>query len=140
MLASAALGYKRAVPFRQLLQNLVAHAAGARGAIFCDHEGEAIDLAVARPPPRGCAELTEYELKICGAQVAAPLLGIHDKARTLGAGVARELRIVCTQGTLVCSLLPDRYYVALLLTASSGGSADALRKLARTARLVSEEM
>jgi hypothetical protein len=39
----------------------------------------------------------------------------------------------------VCSLLPDRYYVALLL-APRGGSADAVRKLARTARLVSEAM
>jgi hypothetical protein len=123
------------VPFRALLEKLVAATRGARGAIFCDLEGESIDLFVARPQPAGCGELTEFDLKICGAQVAAPLLGVGEVAAEASAGAPREVRVLCAQGTLLCRVISDGYYVVLLL-APGGRSGDATRKLRETSRLV----
>lgn len=112
----------------------MARVPGARGAIFCDYEGENVELFLASPPPAGCPELSEFDMKICGAHVAAPLARLREAdANPL------ELRLLCTKGALLCRMLPDGYYVALLL-AAPGRSAVATLRLAETARLVAAEM
>ncbi|MFL5389395.1 MAG: hypothetical protein ACJ79C_11750 [Myxococcales bacterium] len=45
--------------FAALLAELVAQAKGARGAVFCGHDGEFVDLLVARPQPPRCGDHTE---------------------------------------------------------------------------------
>jgi hypothetical protein len=132
-------GYKRGVPFRRLLQSLVDTTRGARGAVFCDHEGEHVELALARALPQGCGELGEFELKICGAQMAAPLHALHEASAATGSGEPRELRMRCAGGIIVCRVLPGRYYLALLL-APGGRSSLAGWQLDRAARLVEREM
>ena len=139
MLALGALGYKRGVPFRGLLERLVKSERSARGAIFCDHEGEAVALSLAEVPPRGCAPIGEYDLKVCGAQMAAPVLALMAAAAAGGAGPPKELRMLCEHGTLACRVLRDGYYVALLL-APGGRSAGAPGKLAAVSALVLAEM
>lgn len=95
--------------FRRLLTSLVGRAPGARGAVFCDYEGEFVELVVRDPA------LSEYELKVFGAQLAATWLSLHENATERGAGGVVELRLGCTGGTLLCRTLRDGYYVVLVV-------------------------
>ena len=97
------------MPFRRLLRGLVERTKGARGAIFCDYEGEFVDLAIGDPT------LSEYELKVFGAQLTASWITLNSAASQRGAGGIIELRLACKNGTLLCNALPDGYYVVLVL-------------------------
>lgn len=107
------------VSFAALLAELVAQAKGARGAVFCGHDGEFVDLLVARPQPPGCGDLSEYDLKIIGAQLAAPWLRVQEGSANGGAGAAMEMGMRCRDGKLLCTRLPDRYYLVLVLAPSA---------------------
>ena len=139
MLALAAVGYKRGVPFRGLLDRLVRSTRGARGAIFCDYEGEAVASCIAVPPPPGCAPLGDYDVKICGAQMAAPMLALFDQERAATLGRLVELRMLCAHGTLACHALPEGYYLVLLLAPGSH-TFDAGFRLRETSALVAAQM
>src|SRR5215470_479527 len=65
-------GYKPCVPFRRMLDELVARAQGARGAVFCDFEGEFVELVVADPA------LTDYDMKVYGAHMAAAWVNLQN--------------------------------------------------------------
>jgi hypothetical protein len=106
---------KHRVSFAALLGDLVASAKGARGAVFCGHDGEFVDLLVAQPQPSGCGELTDYDLKVIGAHLAAPWLRLQDGSANGGAGAALELGMRCKDGALLCARLPEGYYLVLLL-------------------------
>jgi hypothetical protein len=110
-----------------MLTSLVERAPGARGAIFCDYEGESVALAVRD------AALPEYDLKVFGAQLAAVWLTLRTDASEGGGGTVAELRVGCASGTLLCRSLPDGYYVALLVAAGAPPSpaAYALRATAK---------
>ena len=92
-----------------MLTTLVERVAGARGAVFCDHEGESVELVLRDP------QLSEYELKIAGAQLAAVWLSLQDSSSQSGIGVMQELQVSCASGGLICRSLPDGYYVVLLI-------------------------
>ena len=115
MLPLGPLGYKRPVPFRRLLAELLALAPGARGAVFCDYEGENVDVAVAEAPPPGCALLSVYDVKVVGAQFAAVWLLLEERGTRQGAGGVRELKLRAERGTMLCHRVKDGYYLALLL-------------------------
>jgi hypothetical protein len=106
---------KHRVSFATLLGDLIASADGARGAVFCGHDGEFVDLAVAQPQPAGCGELTDYDLKVIGAHLAAPWLRLQDGSANSGAGSALEMGMRCKDGALLCARLPEGYYLVLLL-------------------------
>jgi hypothetical protein len=112
------------VPFRRLLTALVERTPGARGAIFCDYEGEFVDLAIGDPT------LSEYELKVFGAQLTASWITLNSAASQRGAGGIIELRLACAAGTLLCNALPEGYYVVLVLKRNQPSAAAAflLRK------------
>ena len=101
--------------FAALLGDLVASAKGARGAVFCGHDGEFVDLSVARPQPPGCDELSDYDLKVIGAQLAAPWLRLSRGSANGGAGAPVEMRLRCGKGSLLCARLPEGYYLVLVL-------------------------
>jgi hypothetical protein len=127
------------VAFRPALRELVGRVPGARGAVFCDLQGESIDLALAEPSPSGCGDLTEYDLQLAGAQVASAWLNLHRGSVQRGAGSAVELQLHCDAGTLLCRVLREGYYLVLLLAPgkpAAGPAAFALRQAA--ARVVSE--
>ncbi len=118
MLPLAPSGYKRSVGFREMLDSLVERTRGARGAVFCDFEGEFVELVVRDPG------LSDYDMKVFGAQVAAAWLNAHNGSSQKGAGDIVEMRIGCSGGTLLCRTLRDGYYVVLLLaTGASAGVA-----------------
>jgi hypothetical protein len=114
------------VPFRRALTTLVERAQGARGAIFCDREGESVELVVR---DRG---LSEYDMKVFGAQLAAAWLDLEDNSSECGAGGILELRLRCAEGTLLCRSLQEGYYVVLLVAkgAPSAAAAFLLRNAA----------
>ena len=114
------------MPFRRVLTTLVARAPGARGAIFCDHEGESVELAV-----RG-GGLSEYDMKVLGAQLASAWLSLQGNSSGCGAGGIVELRLWCGEGTLLIRSLRDGYYVVLLV-AKGAPSAPAAFLLDRAA-------
>jgi hypothetical protein len=120
------------VSFRPALQELVLRAPGARGAIFCDGEGESIDLLVAEPAPRGCEGLSAYDLKLTGAQVASAWLQLHTGSVERGAGSAVELQLRCDNGSLLCRVLREDYYLVLVLAPGKppAAAAFALRQAA----------
>jgi hypothetical protein len=92
-----------------MLTTLVERVPGARGAVFCDHEGESVELVLRDP------QLSEYEMKIVGAQLAAVWLSLQDGSSQSGIGPIQELHVICASGSLICRSLPDGYYVVLLI-------------------------
>jgi hypothetical protein len=119
-----------------MLERLVSAVPGARGAVFCDQEGEFVDFVVARPQPKGCGELSDFEMKVTGAQVAAAWLTLQERAAQHGAGSTEELKLCCAAGTLVCRNVHEGYYLVLLLgpVRSTGPASHALRALAAEVR------
>jgi len=132
LLPLAETRYKLGVPFRRMLDELVASAPGARGAVFCDYEGEFVDLVVADPA------LTDYDMKVVGAHMAAAWTNLQTGAMERGAGGIVEMRLGCEGGTLMCRSLRDGYYVVLLVRNGtlSGRAAVALQNTA--AQMVNE--
>jgi len=126
------------VSFRPALQELVLGAPGARGAIFCDGEGESIDLLVAEPPPHGCEGLSEYDLQLTGAQVASAWLQLHAGSVQRGAGSAVELQLRCDKGSLLCRVLREDYYIVLVLAPGKPPAAAAFALRHAAARVVAE--
>ncbi len=121
--------------FRHMLARLTGRVPQARGAIFCDHEGESVEWALAAIPPSGNPLLTEYELKLCGAQLAASWLLLDERAPQAGVGRLRELEVRTPHGTIIAGAVSEGYYVVLLLApntrASTASAAVALRETAR---------
>ena len=124
--------------FRPALQELVLCAPGARGAIFCDGEGESIDLLVAEPPPRGCEGLSAYDLQLTGAQVASAWLQLHAGSVQRGAGSAVELQLRCDKGSLLCRVLREDYYIVLVLAPGKPPAAAAFALRQAAARVVAD--
>jgi hypothetical protein len=121
------------VPFRRALTTLVERAQGARGAIFCDHEGESVELVVRD------GGLSQYDMKVLGAQLAAAWLSLQGNSSERGAGGILELRLWCAEGTLLCRTLREGYYVVLLV-AKGAPSAPAAFLLGEAAREMSGEI
>jgi hypothetical protein len=127
------------VPFRALLAELVDRTPGARGAIFCDYEGESVELALAEPQPAGFEPLSIYDMKICGAQLAAVWIQLDERSRQQKAGRLLELQLGARQGTLHCCSVKDGYYLTLL-TAPGPASGRATRALRKIAEQFAQEM
>ena len=89
---------------------------GARGAVFCDAQGEAVSSvgASGRESPE---TLDDYELRVTGAQLATPLDQVEQAREHLGA--ARELVVRGPGETLVVQLLKDGYYLVVCLAPSA---------------------
>ncbi len=99
--------------FDAILRELIEAVPGARGAVFCDNLGEAVNSvgASGRAAP---SELTDFDLRVAGAQLATPL----DLARAALAtdyGALQECVIGGSHETLLVHLLPEGYYLVLCL-------------------------
>lgn len=127
------------MPFRRLLSDLVARTPGARGAIFCDYEGEHVDFTVREPPPPGAPPLSDFDMKVVGAQLTAQWVLLRERGAHHNAGEPLELRLLTPGGTLLFRALKDGYYVVLLLTPDAL-ACTATRALEQTAQLISREL
>jgi hypothetical protein len=115
-----------------MLTALVGRVPGARGAVFCDFEGESVEMAIHEPA------LSSYEMKVFGAQVAAVWLALRSSARERGAGDLLELQLRCAGGTLLCRALPQGYYAVLLLERGAPLAPAAFALRAAAAELAAE--
>jgi predicted regulator of Ras-like GTPase activity (Roadblock/LC7/MglB family) len=120
------------VSFRRLLTTLVERVPKARGAVFCDHEGESVELVIEDE------SLSEYEMKVAGAQLAAIWIALQDSARDCGAGGLVELQVGCGAGSLLCRALPDGYYVVLLVGEGGSGASAAFALRSAATQIASE--
>jgi hypothetical protein len=114
-----------------MLTSLVERVPAARGAIFCDHEGESVALAIRDP------QLSEFDMKVFGAQLAALWHSSQERSKEAGAGAILELQASCSAGTLLCRSLPDGYYVLLLIGRGSPIATAAFALCAATAEIAS---
>jgi predicted regulator of Ras-like GTPase activity (Roadblock/LC7/MglB family) len=115
-----------------MLTALVERVPGARGAVFCDHEGESVAQAVR------AGTVSEYDMKVFGAQIAALWVNLQGSTRECGAGAMVELRVGCAGGSVFCRSLPDGYYVVLLTGPSAGGGRAAFELRATAAEIAKE--
>lgn len=121
------------MPFERLLKELVTRAPGARGAVFCDFEGEFVHLVIQDPA------LTDYDMRCYGAHLAATWLNLQSGSTQGGAGGIVELKIDCEGGALLCRALRDGYYLVLLL-AHGAATAPAAFEMRRVAEEVAREL
>src|SRR5205823_1681755 len=82
-------GTSAAVSFRGMLTSLVERVSGARGAVFCDHEGESVEVVIRD------AALSEYEMRVVGAQLASVWVDLTASARERGAGA--QIGTICVE-------------------------------------------
>lgn len=125
--------------FRERLAELVERVPSCRGAIFCDFEGENVDFALREPPPDGAPPLSDYDMKVAGAQLAAQWILFREKGAPHGAGEPVALRMHMPSGTLLCHSVKDGYYVVLLLS-HRALTAVAAQQLAEMARVFALDM
>ncbi|MEO6955018.1 MAG: roadblock/LC7 domain-containing protein [Polyangia bacterium] len=112
--------------FTEALRQVVARVPGARGAVFLDGEGEAVDEF---------AEVSTTEIRILGAHLGILIAIIKEHAGKLGD--PQELVIETERAILLVLVLDDRYMVALeagptaqlgVMRRELGRAADALRR------------
>ena len=115
-----------------MLSTLVERAPGARGAILCDYDGEFVELVVRDP------ELSHYDMRVFGAQMAAAWLNVGVRATERGAGGIVELRLTCAGGTLLCRSLRDGYYVVLVVAGGQPSAHAAFELQATVSQLATE--
>jgi hypothetical protein len=83
--------------------------------VLCDRDGEFVHLVISKPQPRGCGPLSDYDMRVFGAQMAAAWVSLQNNSAERGAGGIVEMWLACSGGTLLCRSLRDGYYVVLLL-------------------------
>lgn len=125
--------------FDGILQSLVDSLPGARGAVFCDSEGETVQSVGASG--RSAPELRDdFDLRVAGAQLATPLEGLRHAAEL---GERAELCVTGSRETLLVRTLPDGYYLVLCLEPAAVGvtpAALAQRRLQDAAERIREAM
>lgn len=119
------------MPFHYLLTNLLVDIPGARGAIFMDPEGEAIEH-VSRDGGL-------FELKLEGAYHGIFLRRAAQLANLVGAGELERLVLSGAGLQVVTTALKDGYYLVVVLDA--GAPLARLRgPILRTAAALNEEI
>ncbi len=97
------------MPFKTLLNELVARVPGAQGAIIADWEGEAVDQA---------GVLDDYDLKVIGAHKGVILNNLRDVVDRLGDDQLNEIIITTKQGQTLVVPVTREYYLVLTLNRS----------------------
>jgi predicted regulator of Ras-like GTPase activity (Roadblock/LC7/MglB family) len=95
------------MPFHYVLTNLLVDVPDALGAIFLDHEGEAVEWVSNHEGP-------PYHLKVEGAYHAVIKRRLAEITRSRGAGELRSYAFIGSHLTTLTELLPDGYYVVLV--------------------------
>lgn len=99
--------------FDAILRELLTKVPGARGAVFCDYEGETV-VSVGTSGATDHEVRDDYNLRVAGAQFATPLISA-DERKDSAMGRPRECVISGEREKLVVHMLPDHYYLILCL-------------------------
>ncbi len=119
------------MPFNYLLTNLLADIPGALGAIFLDHEGEAIEWVTRHGEP--------YEIKVEGAFHSVFKRRLGAPLEEAGGGPLRSYELAGERLTALTRVLCDGYYVVLVME-RGGPTARARHRLEHVARILEREI
>ncbi|MDH3975109.1 MAG: roadblock/LC7 domain-containing protein [Deltaproteobacteria bacterium] len=95
------------MPFKAIMRNLVETIPGARGAIFVDWEGEAVD--------QYSLDEDVYQLKVMGAYKGVILKLINEAQKTVGSTDINTVTVKMNKYSIVLSPVKEGYYVALVV-------------------------
>ncbi len=98
------------MPFQEILGELLRTCAGSVGAIFLDHEGEAVALHSER-----IFDIGDYGLKAIGAYSGMFLNNSKRIAASVEAGALDRLAITFEHARVLSCPLKDGYYLVLVL-------------------------
>ena len=94
------------MPFKVLLQKLVASVPGARGAILADGAGEAVEQ---------CGPMDEFDLKVAGAHNGVILDLLRAALRRLDGEDLEEVVVTTRQTLTVVLPITREYFLVLIL-------------------------
>lgn len=94
------------MPFRTILNQLLADVPGALGVVIVDWEGEAVDQAT---------RIGEYDIKILGAHNGIILTLLRDALARLNSDYPEEVVIRTRQGATLIQPLTEDYLLILQL-------------------------
>lgn len=117
--------------FREMLREMVEAIPGGRGAIFLDHEGEAVE--------RFGHEMTDYQLQVIGAYQGIFLSQLRRLCEDLRHGNPARFRIGCRDATLYISDLKDGYYL-VAVTHPESNEGLTWRQVQKTSERLLEEI
>ncbi len=100
------------MPFRRILDDLLATTQGSVGAIFLDQEGETVELISAD-------HLAPDDLRFVGAWQGIFLTHLRNVCNQVGAGKPHRFKIEFARATVLSCDLKDGYYVVLLVDPSA---------------------
>ena len=95
------------MPFKAIMRNLVETIPGARGAIFVDWEGEAVD--------QYSVDDDVYQLKVMGAYKGVILNLINEAHKTVDGADIKTVIVRMDKYSIILAPVKDGYYVALVL-------------------------
>jgi predicted regulator of Ras-like GTPase activity (Roadblock/LC7/MglB family) len=93
------------------MDQMVAAVPGALGAMFLDHEGEAVAVSGSQIP--------KYDLQVIGAYSGIFLSNARRVCEDVRLGAADRLKIQCHGSNLFIAALNDGYYMVLVLNSDS---------------------
>ena len=117
--------------FRAMLQQMVEAIPGGRGAIFLDHEGEAVE--------RYGEEMTDYQLQVIGAYQGIFLSQLRRLCEDLRHGLPSRFRIGCRDANLYILDLKDGYYL-VAVTSPESNEGIAWQQVMKTSERLLEEI
>jgi hypothetical protein len=122
--------------FDVILRELIDATPGARGAVFCDREGETVN-SVGASGQTNPELLNDYDLRVAGAQLATPIdLALTNARESMG--LLQECVIHGPRETLLVSVLPDGYYIVLCMEPGALTSRAMFRLRGAAKRVVEE--
>lgn len=95
------------MPFKAIMRNLVETIPGARGAIFVDWEGEAVD--------QYSLDGDIYELKVMGAYKGVILNLINEAQKTVDSTDINSVIVKMDKYSIILAPVKEGYYVALVV-------------------------
>ena len=119
------------MPFHYLLTNLLVDVPQALGAIFVDPEGEAVELVTRHGDP--------FDLKVEGAYQGIFIRQLNSSIDGTEVGTLESFVIEGTELATLTHLLPDGYYVVLVVDRSAS-RAQALYRLRSAAQVFAEQL
>jgi predicted regulator of Ras-like GTPase activity (Roadblock/LC7/MglB family) len=99
--------------FDVFLQELIDAVPGARGAVFCDPEGETV-TAIGATGRSDRDQVNDFDLRVLGAQFATPVY-LTQRAAEPTWGALRECVVTGKNELLLLHMLPQRYFLILCL-------------------------
>lgn len=109
--------------FRLILDQLLATCGGSLAVMFCDYEGEMVELVCDR-------DLSDHDLRIIGAYHAIYLTKLRNMCEQMDTGKPQRFKLEFEATKMLSYDLKDGYYVVLLVApdANEGIAWQSLRK------------